>query len=382
MGRDDIFGRVTVLLCPDKFKGSLGAAEACAALARGLRRARPDLDVLNHPMADGGDGSLAVLRAHLPLVERRVATTDPLGRPLTAAYLVDERSGEAYVELSAASGLALLAEGERDPARASTLGTGALLADAVARGHRRITLLLGGSATHDVALGIAHALGARFLDRGGRELAPRGESLARVARVDLAGVSTGARAADFRVLVDVSNPLCGPSGAAASFARQKGADGAAVARLADGTRRFADRLAEVAGARVDELPGGGAAGGVAAGMAALFGASVEGGFGFLAAATGLAARVAAADAVVTGEGRLDATSLRGKVVGGVAALCARADVPLHAVAGAVALSEGARASLRLASAWAVLDEAGSVAEAMRGAAGYLEGIGVRLGGRL
>ena len=372
---------MTVLLAPDKFKGSLTAREVCEALTRGLLRARPELDVLAHPMADGGDGSLAVLRAHRPLTERRIATTDPLGRPIQASYFVDV-DGAAYVELPAASGLVLLAEGERDPLATTTLGTGTLVADAIARGARCVYLFLGGSATNDAGMGIAVALGLRFFDASGHALAPCGKALIEVDRMDLTNLIPWVREMDFRILVDVSNPLYGPTGAAHAFARQKGADAAAVELLDAGLRRFAGRLTEATGVRVDELAGGGAAGGIAAGLAALFGARVEEGFGYLAEATGLAARIATADVVVTGEGRLDATSLGGKVVGGVARLCREAGKPLHAVAGAVALTAAEREVLRLRSVHAVMDRAADEADAMGRAGEILKEIGVELGGRL
>lgn len=364
-----------VLLCPDKFKGSLGALEVCEALARGVRRARAGAEVVMHPMADGGDGSLAILDAHLGLSTHAVDTVDPLGRPLTAAYA--HSADAAFVELASASGLVLLKSEERDPLRTSTYGTGVLIADALARGFREVVLLVGGSATNDAGTGIAAALGARFYDAGGQLLAPCGKTLRDVAHLDLSGLRLPPDL-ELTLLCDVTNPFHGPRGAAHVYAAQKGADERVVAFLDEGLRHFAGVLAAATGVDVRAISGAGAAGGVGGGLAAMLGARLSPGFDTVSALTGLEDRIAGADLVVTGEGRLDGQSASGKVADGVARLCRRYGKPAVGVVGVNALAPAAVAALGLREVRAVIDVARDRDDAMARAAAYLEEIGAAL----
>ena len=366
----------SILLCPDKFKGSLTASEVCAALARGLLSDGHPFNIMHHPMADGGDGSLQVLLTHLDLRPHTVATIDPLGRAVKATYYTDDEV--AYIELAAASGLVFLDEHERDAQATSTLGTGTLIAEAIAQGYSRVHLFLGGSATNDGGMGIANALGVRFLNGIGQMLEPCGKTLQDIERIDLSGIPESVRQTEFAVLVDVMNPLCGPYGAAESYARQKGATEAVVKQLDAGLHNLANRIDEATGARVAALPGGGAAGGVAAGLAGLFGARIEKGFDYFARATGLDERLVDADAVVSGEGQLDATSLQGKVVGGVGRRCEAAQKPFHLVAGAAAIAPRNLEILNPASIHTVLEHAAGLEDAMQNAEQYVEDIGRRL----
>lgn len=361
-----------VLLCPDKFKGSLTAREVCDALAVGVRRASPGMDIVAHPMADGGDGSLEVLATHLDLSERRVATTDPLGRPIVATYRTN--ADTAFVELASASGLVLLTSEERNPARTSSYGTGVLIADAIARGFREVVLFLGGSATSDAGTGIVAALGGRFLDAAGQALAPYGKTLPDVLRIDLRDLTLPS---DFKLtlLCDVTNPFSGPNGAAHVYAPQKGASEPQVAALDAGLAHLAGVLEATTGRDVQELSGAGAAGGIGGGLAAMLGAELKPGFETLAELTGLAAEVAVADLVITGEGCLDGQSLEGKVVGGVAALCREVGKPLAVVAGASELSTPETEALGVTAVYTIVERAAGEQDAMAGASAYLEMIG-------
>lgn len=325
-----------VVVAPDSFKGSLDAAAACAALAEGVRRASPDAEVVRVPMSDGGEGTVDCLLGALGGTEVWLECADPLGRPVRARYGLSGDGRSAVVELAAASGLPLVAEDERDPLRADTAGTGALIADAVRRGAREVLVCLGGSATSDGGAGLLRALGVRFVDADGVELPPGGGPLARLADIDDSGVPEAVRRTRLRVACDVTNPMVGPNGAAAVFGPQKGATPEQVRELDAALTRFADVIAARFGVRVHDLPGAGAAGGACGGLVGVLGAEPAPGGDLVADLVGLDAAVAGADLVITGEGRLDAQSAAGKVVSVVAERAARACAPVVALAGAVA----------------------------------------------
>ena len=306
---------MTVVVALDAFKGCLSAADACAAVADGLRAAAPAAELRLVPMADGGEGTAAALLAARPggvWVRREVCGPLP-GRTVEAGFAWFADDGTAVVEMAAASGLPLLAVDERDPERTTTRGTGELLAAAVAQGARRILLTIGGSATVDGGVGAAAALGWRFLGADGRDVPPGGGHLGEIARI----VPPVARQLpSVTVLCDVTNPLCGPDGAAAVFGPQKGATPRQVAQLDAGLRHFAERIAADVGRDVLALPGGGAAGGLGAGAAAFFDAVLTPGIDAVIDACGLRQALRKAAWCITGEGCFDQTSLRGKVVSG------------------------------------------------------------------
>ncbi|WP_131763535.1 glycerate kinase, partial [Actinomadura fibrosa] len=250
-----------VVVAPDSFKGSLSAADVCAAAEAGVRRAVPAAEVVAVPMADGGEGTLDCFLAARGGEEVEVAAADPLGRPVKARYALSGDGRSAVVELAAASGLPLVEDVPADPLGASTAGTGELIADAVRRGARDVLVCIGGSASTDGGAGLLGALGVRFLDAAGNDLPPGGAALARLARIDDSGLPAEVRATRFRVACDVTNPLVGPSGAAAVFGPQKGASPDQVRELDAALTVFADVLAARGGVRVHDLPGAGAAGG-------------------------------------------------------------------------------------------------------------------------
>ncbi|REF01093.1 glycerate kinase [Thermomonospora umbrina] len=351
-----------VVVAPDSFKGSLSAARVCAAVGAGVRRALPDADVVAVPMADGGEGTLDCFLAALGGTEIALDVTDPLGRPVRARYGLSGDGRSAVVELAAASGLPLLAEGELDAGRADTGGTGLLVADAIRRGVDEVLVCVGGSATTDGGTGMLRALGVRFIDAEGAELPPGGAALARLAAIDDSGVSDAVRATRLRVACDVTNPLVGPNGAAAVFGPQKGATAAQVVELDAALGRLADVIAERFGVRVHDLPGAGAAGGTCGGLVGVLGAATARGADLVADLVGLDAALAGADLAITGEGRLDAQSAGGKVPSVVAARASRAGVPTVALAGGVAGPLDALHALGLTAAFSIADGPRSLAE--------------------
>ncbi|MDT3443957.1 glycerate kinase [Pseudofrankia sp. BMG5.37] len=328
--------RLKVVIAPDSFKGSLAADRVAAALADGWLSARPGDEVVRLPIADGGEGTLDVFAAAVPGARRRpVKVTGPDGAPdsrLVDAEWLSLPGGTAVVELARGSGLPLLGA-RRDPLGAHTVGLGQLLAAALDDpATRQIIVTLGGSASTDGGTGALAALGARFLDDASAPLPPGGGALSRLAAVDARGLRL-APPGGVLCLTDVDAPLCGPHGAAAVFGPQKGATPDDI-RLLDGGLR---RLATLLGGEPD-APGAGAAGGTGYGLAASWGARLVPGAATVAEHAGLPAALADADLVITGEGRFDATSMSGKVVGGVLRLAAArvgeaGPVPVLLVAG-------------------------------------------------
>ena len=324
-----------VVIAPQEFKGSLSAVEAAAAIESGVRAVFPDTMIDSVPVADGGPGTVEAI-VHAANGRTSIARVDgPLGAPVDARWGRIDDGRCAVIEMTAASGLTLLRTEELDPRRASTHGTGQLIAHALDAGVERILIGVGGSATNDGGAGMAETLGARLLDEDGRRLPPGGAALVRLARVRMDGFDARLSSVDVRVLCDVQNPLLGPEGASAIYGPQKGADAACVAQLDRALANFAAVLEHDLEARVADIPGAGAAGGLAAGLMAFCGAVLQSGFDAVSEAVRLAERIAQADLVISGEGRLDSQSAYGKTVAGVARLAETANVPCLAVAGVV-----------------------------------------------
>ena len=321
-----------IVIAPQEFKGSLTAIQAAQAIADGLRRGLPDADPVLVPMADGGPGTVdAVVTAK---GGRWLETTvrDPLGAPVDAAWGI-VAGDTAVVEMAAASGLLLVPEARRDPRVTSTYGTGQLIAAALAAGCRRIIVGVGGSATNDGGAGVAQALGARLLDDAGHDLPPGGAALARLARIDGSDLDPRLREAQVFAATDVFNPLCGLHGASAVYGPQKGATPETVRELDAALAHYAAVIERDLGVRVLDVPGAGAAGGLGAGLVAFLGAQIVPGAQLVAEIVGLQQRIAGADLVIAGEGRLDAQTAFGKAPREVARLAHQAGVPVIAIAG-------------------------------------------------
>ncbi len=322
-----------VVVAPDSFGGALDSVAAAAAVARGWTASRPDDEVVQIPMADGGEGTLAAIAAALgDGAERRSATTlDPLGREVSADWLVLEAGAVAFVEMAAASGLVHLTPAERTPANAglaSTRGTGLLIRSALDAGVRRIVVGLGGSGTTDGGAGLMVEMGLRLLDARGDDLLDGGGSLAALDHVDVEGLDPRLTETEILIASDVTSPLVGPRGAAATFSPQKGADPETVARLDQALGRWGAEIKRATGRDVADVPGAGAAGGTTAGLLGFTAAEVRPGVEVVAELVGLAAACEGADLVITGEGRADEQTLAGKAALGVARHAGRAPVVL------------------------------------------------------
>lgn len=375
--RDNSTTTMKIVIAPDSFKECLPAAAVADALARGWRAARVGDTLAPVPMADGGEGTAAALAASAGGCLRELDATGPLGDPVRAAFALLP-DGTAVVEVAAASGLARVPESRRDAPRACSRGTGELVRAALDAGARRLLLGLGGSATTDAGAGLARALGYRLLDAGGAALPPGGAALARLDRIDPTGADPRLRGLRVEAACDVDNPLCGPAGAAAVFGPQKGATPADVAALDAALARWAAVAARDLGVDTRNQPGGGAAGGLGAGAVAWLGATLRPGAALIAGAAGLDAALAGADLAITGEGQLDAQSLRGKAPVGVARAAAARGVPVVAVAGSVPLPEAAWRGAGFAAVWSLSDLAGSEAAAKANAPDALAAAGAEI----
>ena len=328
-----------VLVAPDSYKGSLSALAVAEAIERGVRAVFPDADVAKVPIADGGEGTVDAL---VVATGGRVIESEvhgPLGEPVRARWGVLGGGGTAVIEMAAASGLPLLPAGRRDPRVTTTRGTGELIRAALDAGLHHLVLGIGGSATNDGGTGMAHALGARFLDGEGRELPEGGAALARLARIDLSGLDARIARAEILVACDVDNPLTGPRGASAVYGPQKGATPEMIRELDAALARYGEVARAATGRDVSGSPGAGAAGGLGAGLLFFTPAKLRPGVEIVLEITGFDARVRDADLVITGEGRTDFQTAMGKAPVGVAAAAKRHGVPVVCLSGG--LGEGA-----------------------------------------
>jgi len=372
---------VRVLVAPDCFTGTLTAGEAADAIAKGWRRSAPDDHLTLLPLSDGGPGFLGVLSRALGGTTVSVTAADPLGRPVPAAVLLVHEGGRrtAYIESAQACGLHLLAVGERDPLVTTTLGVGQLIEAAVAEGATRVVVGLGGSGTNDGGAGMLAALGAGdpdVLAAGGARL----RDLADDALDGLTQVRERLRAIELVLATDVDSPLLGFQGASAVFGPQKGATPEMTQELESALGRFAEVVRKVVPSsrdlltgrqmRLDREPGAGAAGGLGYGMLLLGGRRVSGVRAALQA-VGFEALVQGADLVVTGEGRFDGQSLRGKVVAGVAEAALAGATPTVVIAGQALVGRREAMSLGISGTYAVAENPGQVAAALADPVGTL-----------
>jgi len=322
-----------IIIAPDSFKDSLSAEGVAQAIAEGLTQVWPDAELVQCPMADGGEGTVDAVLAACKGQLRHHVVRGPLGTAVEAhwGWLADSHT--AIIEMAEASGLQLVPPGQRDACTTTTHGTGELIRAALDAGAERIILAIGGSATNDGGAGAMQALGVQLFDADDQPLAPGGLALARLARISLEHLDPRLAQVRFEIAADVNNPLCGPHGASAIFGPQKGANPEQVQQLDAALGRFADHSANMLSKDVRDEPGSGAAGGLGFAAKAFFGAQFRAGVEVVAELVGLDAAVRGADLVITGEGRFDAQTLRGKTPFGVARIARQHKVPVIVIAG-------------------------------------------------
>ena len=323
-----------ILIAPDSFKESLEALDVCHAIQSGFSQVFPNANYTLLPMADGGEGTSAVLSYVLGGRWKEVSVHDPLMRPITVKYLLLP-DATAVIEIAQACGLHLLTAAERNPIIASSYGVGELIADALDEGVKRIIIGLGGSATNDAGLGMLMALGMTFYDVNDSLLTHGGGALASLHRLDNTNLHTTVLDTVFEVACDVTNPLCGLLGASAVFGPQKGACPQKVADLDKALSHFASICEQQGYKECQEVAGAGAAGGLGYALMTFFEAQLKSGFDTVAEAAQLSQHIADADLVITGEGKLDAQTAMGKVAGGISLLAKATHTPVIAICGSV-----------------------------------------------
>lgn len=376
---------MNILIAPDSYKESLSALEVARAIEAGLRETLPTARCTLLPMADGGEGTVQAIVDATGGERRSLQVTGAAGRRIEAAYAWSAERRLAVVEMAAASGLEAVPLHERDPRRTTSFGTGELIRDALQAGARHLVIGLGGSATNDGGAGMLQALGVRLLDAQGSDLGPGGAELARLARIDTAGLDPRLAQCTVEAACDVTNPLLGPTGASAVFGPQKGATPAMVEQLDACLRRLAEVLRTDLGQDVASIPGSGAAGGMGAALLAVLGARMRPGCEVVADALALDAAVQGADLVVTGEGRTDGQTAFGKAPVGVARVAARHGVPVIVLSGALTADSAAVHAHGIAAVFSAVRQPCSVGEALRDAAANVQraarniGMALRIG---
>ncbi len=308
---------IKIVIAPDKFKGSLTGIEFCEAVERGIRKHLSKVLISRLPLADGGDGTMEVLNNYLGGEISTVEVYHPLFKKIQAAYLYSESKKTAYIEMAQASGIRLLKDVEKNPMETSSFGTGELIADAMNKGAVHIILAIGGSATNDAGMGMARALGYRFLDKNNQELDGRGKDLEKLYVVDDTHIHPRLRLVKFDVACDVANPLFGPDGAACIYAPQKGASPHEVELLDRGLKNFNAIVKQQFKKDLQNIAGAGAAGGLGAGSILFLNARLQSGIELIKKEADFEQAIKQADWVITGEGKLDQQTFSGKVIKGV-----------------------------------------------------------------
>ncbi|MBR8536052.1 glycerate kinase [Carboxylicivirga sediminis] len=306
-----------IVIAPDKFKGSLSAMEFCAIVEQTILAICPDVIIEKCPLADGGDGTIDVLRYYIGGDRVELQVNDPLFRPVNANYLLSSDTKTAYIEMSSASGIRLLSHDELNPMHTSTYGTGELIKDAIERGAKHIFIGIGGSSTNDAGMGMARALGYKLLDGEGKELAGIGADLLKLRYIDPSEVLPNLKNVCFEVACDVDNPVYGSDGAAFVYSKQKGASDSMIKQLDDGLRNFDAVINRLYHISLHNIPGSGAAGGLGGGCIAFLNARLSSGIRLVMKEANFQAKIQNADWIITGEGSLDVQTLAGKVVKGI-----------------------------------------------------------------
>ncbi len=360
-----------VLVAPDSFKESLTAAQAARAIARGVAAACPGAEIVELPLADGGEGTVDALVNAEKGQFVTTTVTGPLGQPVEARWGMLP-GGRAVMEMAAASGLALVPSSRRDPLVTTTYGTGQLLSEAVKRDCRSIILGIGGSATNDGGAGALQALGVRLLDKEGQDLPPGGGSLKRLDSIDTAGMDPRLKEIELLVACDVNNTLLGPQGASAVYGPQKGANPADVTKLDEALANFAYIARQQLDKDISGWAGSGAAGGLAAGLSLIFPLAIKPGIELVLDSVGFDNHLAATTLVITGEGRIDRQSAMGKALSGILQRAGKKAVPVIALAGSLELSFEEMQEMGLAGAMSIVDRPMTLATALTEAELLLE----------
>ncbi|MBU2950719.1 glycerate kinase [Tamlana agarivorans] len=361
-----------LVLAPDKFKNSLTALQFCDAVEAGIKEIHPGADIVKLPLADGGDGTIEVLKFYLKAKFIQAEVHNPFFEKILATYLYSEVSKTAFIEMAEASGLKLLHTEQFDCKNTTTLGTGDLIVDALNRGAKSIILGLGGSATNDCGIGMASALGYRFLDERGNEVIPIGSSLSQIKTIDVSKVHPSLTGVNFQIACDVDNPLYGKNGAVYTYANQKGATAVDMVLLEQGVVDFSKVLEQIFKIDVQAIKGAGAAGGMGIASKVFLNGALLSGIQLVKDLADFDAKIIDADWIITGEGKLDFQTLSGKTIGGVLHSAKAINIKVAALCGAVDLDEIELKDFGIQYSDAVLRHAGNLNNAMKHAFEYVQ----------
>ena len=326
-----------IIIASDSFKGSATSKKVGSYIAKGIHSLYPEYQTHIFSIADGGEGTVEAVMAALPGETVALPVRGPLNETVQAAYGLIEQGQTAIIEMAQASGLTLVPEDKQNIMKATTFGTGQLILDAINRGVRKIYIGIGGSATNDGGMGMAQALGVKFLDAKGQALSGNAQNLKAIAQIDLTKMKVNPKTIEIIILSDVNNPLCGENGAAKVFGPQKGAKANQIKILDEGLQHYAEKLKEVYNRDFASIPGAGAAGGLGAGLMAFLNAALKSGIDEILQLIEIEPAIQTADLVITGEGRIDGQSLSGKAPIGIAKIAKRYRVPTIAIVGSQTL---------------------------------------------
>lgn len=353
---------MNILICPDSFKDSLEASEVSKAIESGINKINKEYTIKRVPLADGGEGSLDVLINNANGKYKKVRVKDPLLREIDAFYGIID--GTAVIEMARAAGLDLLTIDERNPMITSTYGVGQLIKDALDQGIRKFIIAIGGSATNDCGVGLAKALGVKFLDELGNSIEPSGKGLSALHEIDDSAIDKRILSSEIRVMCDVNNPLYGKNGAAFVYARQKGATDEMMKTLDDNLKHFSRIVEREFKKDISKVPGSGAAGGLGAGLMVFLKGELVSGFSTICDVLDLERHIKSSDLIITGEGRIDSQSLNGKVVMEVSKLAKKFNKSVIAFVGSYEGDLSKFHSQGLTSVFSILHSPMSLEEAL------------------
>lgn len=356
------------VFAPDSLKGSLSSLEEIELLEAAARMYFPDCEIESFPMADGGEGTVEALFRVMDGVRHEVIVRNPLYEEVPSFYSVLS-DGTVVVEMAAASGLTLIPYEPGNGIETTSYGTGELIRYALQEGYRRFVIAIGGSATNDGGIGAMAALGAKFYDSAGEEVFPAGKNLIRIEQIDVSGMMPELKNAKFTVMCDVNNPMTGPEGATFVYGPQKGVVDSQLTLLELGMKKYASLILRDLGKDVEHYPGAGAAGGMGGAMMAFLDAELHSGIQVMLEAVHFEERIAGADLIITGEGRVDSQSLRGKVLWGVGGAAKRQGVPVTAIVGSIGTDADGIYDCGIDSIISLMDEDMTLEYAMEHAAG-------------
>jgi len=360
-----------ILIASDSFKDSLSAIEVCQAIERGIKKSDVNIETEICPLADGGEGTAAILTQYSKGKKVGIEVCDPLFRPTKATYGISADGQTAFIEMAAASGIQLLKKEERNPWLTTTYGTGQLIKDAIQKGAKKIILGIGSSATNDGGMGMAIALGYRFWDEQGQLLEGRGGDLHLIRQIDKPKNNL-LKDIIVEVVCDVDNPLFGKNGAAYIYGEQKGADSKMIEDLNAGLINFAQHLSQLFNKDFTSIPGTGAAGGMGAGTMAFLGATLKPGIDLVMDVVQFSKKIETADLIITGEGKIDKQTLNGKVIKGITTRATKYNIPVIALCGTLTASPEEIKAIGLEAAFSIINQPMSLSEAIQQTAILLE----------